>query len=248
MANVVRLWGAVEYNADLRFFDHMYKVAKEVGKNFQHWWTNRISVIVHDYERKELISFSSKRIGFEALNPDDINKSFNNLANIVKGSLSEFDCRKITRMGLKLNIYEDTGLSFDEIRQQLRPICIPNNERLEKLTSTEILDLQLRFDYKWQDKTAMLRIAPMNKEQGLLDIQNVGDITRLFPPIERGDDYPKFLTSIPESFLGFDLDVFTKGDHAPNEWPTFTNDVAPYLVSVFEGLKNIVLERESGKA
>lgn len=247
MADIVRLWGAVEYKADLRFFDHMYRVAKEVGKKFQHWWTNRISVIVHDYEQRELISFSSKRIGFEALNPDDINKSFNSLAAIVKDSLSEFNCREITRMGLKLNIYADTGLSFDEIRQQLHPMCIPKNEQLEKLTSPDILDLQLRFDYKWHGKTAMLRVSPMNREQGLLDIQNVGDVARLFPPIQESDDYPKFISSIPESFLGFDLDIFTKGDHGPNEWPTFTSDVAPYQICVFQSIKNMVLECESGR-
>lgn len=247
MADIIRLWGAVDYKPDLHFFDHMYKVAKDIGKNFQHWWTNRISVVIHDYERRELVSFSSKRVAFEALNPNDINKSFNNLAEIVKSSLSELNCREITRMGLKLNIYTDTGLSFDEIRQQLHPICIPKNEQLEKLTSSEILDLQLRFDYKWRGKTAMLRVSPMNKGQGLLDIQNVGDIARLFPPIEKGDDYPKFLASIPESFLGFDLDVFTQGDYRPNEWPTFTSDVVPHLINVFQGIKNMVLECESGK-
>jgi len=248
MADIVRLWGAINYKADLRFFDNMYKVAKEIGQNFEHWWTDRISVIVHDYERHELIRFSSKQVAFEALNPTDISESFNNLTGTLRRSLSNLNCREVTKMGLKLNIYSNTGLSFDELKQQLRPICVPQNEQLENLTSSEILDFQLKFNYKWNNNTATLRVAPMNKEQGLLDIQNVGEIMRFFPPPHKSDDFSNFCASIPESFLGFDLDVFTQGEHNPNEWPTFASSVVPHLTEVFQGIKNMVLELNNEKS
>jgi hypothetical protein len=246
MADTVRLWGAVEFKPDLNFYHQMYRVAKAVGHDFEHWWTDRLTVVVHDYKRRESLRFNSQRISFEALNSEDIPATFQTLSETLRNALKDLGYRQLRRLGLKLSVYTDLGLSFDEIRAQVSQLCLPPQGELERLTSGKLTDLDLKLHYRWKDNTALLRISPMNKEQGLLDIRGVGDISKLFPDPAKTGDLHEFLASIPDSFLALDVDVFTEKKHSGDEWLDFVSDVVPYLLSVCDTLKDRVLERNRG--
>jgi hypothetical protein len=147
-------------------------------------------------------------------------------------------------MGLKLVVFADIDLTFDNIKEQMRPFCLPKNGSLEKVTSSEITDVAMNFDYVWKDKKVMLRVGPMKTEQGLNNLLNVGDIARLFPPPERKNDFSEFCSIIPEAFLYFDIDVFIDGERGVNVWPGFSEEFIPYSQGVLEGIKKLILECE----
>lgn len=244
LGKVVRLWGAVDYEPDLRFFDKMFSVSSSLRKDFEHWWTDKLSIVFLDYRRRESLGLSSKRVSFEAANPEDLTKSISTLSGHVKRLLDELGCRLAKRMGLKLVVFADIDLTFDDIKEQMRPFCLPENSSLEKVTSSEITDVAMNFDYVWEDKKVMLRVGPMKTEQGLNNLLNVGDITRLFPPPERKNEFPEFCSTIPQAFLYFDIDVFIEGERGVNVWPAFTEEFIPYSQGVFEGIKKLILECE----
>ncbi len=246
MANVERLWGAIDYKANLRFFDGMYKVAHTLAKDFDHWWTDRLTVVVHDFDDRRSIALSSKRATFEALNPNDPVITFKDLASKLRYCIETLEYRSITRMGLKFAAYLDLGLTFEELRDQLRPICLPSAEQLQKIAAdSEARDFQLRFEYIWEGYNAAIRIAPMTKDQILLDLRNIGSVDKLLQPPEKGEDAAAFFAGIKDTLLGFDLDVYAEGERSLSEWTSFSDVVPPYLLKMRDRVKNVVLEKQS---
>jgi len=244
LGKVVRLWGAVDYEPDFRFFDKMFSVSSLLRRDFEHWWTDKLSIVLNDYSRRESLSLSSKRVSFEAANPEDLTNSISTLSGHVRRSLEGLGCRTAKRMGLKVIVFADIDLTFDNIKEQMRPLCLPQNDALERVTSSEITDLAMNFDYVWEGENVMLRVGPMKNEQGLRNLLNVGDVGRLFPPPDQNSKFSEFCSSIPESFLYFDIDVFTKEERGVSTWPTFVQEVGAYCGQVFEGIKKLILECE----
>jgi hypothetical protein len=90
----------------------------------------------------------------------------------------------------------------------------------------------------------MIRSGPMNLEQGQGSLSNLGDISRLFPSPNESEEISKLFSSIPETFLYFDIDVFTDTENNSKQWPVFANEVATYMLSTFNSFKALILECE----
>ena len=239
---IVRFWAAADYDPDLRFFDHLYSAAQRHRSDFEHWWTNRLSVVLHDYKRHELLGITSKRAHCEAANPDDLDSSVRVLAGSIDKILTELNQNIVKRMGLQLIVYADLGLTFEELVSRFRPFCLPENERLEGFTSTKITDIALHFDYELADRSARFRAGPMNKEQGLERLRSVGDHGRLFTPSEQGTGLADFYSQIPETFLYFDLEVYTEQEQGSKQWRTFVQQAFEHGRKAFEGFRAIIME------
>jgi hypothetical protein len=145
-------------------------------------------------------------------------------------------------MGVKLVVYSDLDLKFEEITRQMQVICLPKNDKLESLTSGDVTDVALNFDYLRDGKKVALRVGPMSKEQGISYLKNAGSIDKVFPPPDKSSQFIDFTESIPESFLYFDVDTSTKESHSVDAWIDFANDTIKYELDLFEGLKKLVLE------
>jgi hypothetical protein len=240
-SNITRLWGSVNYKPDIGHFDNMFLAAKEVSHSFEHWWTDKINIILHDFNKRESLTITSKQVGFETIQPDNIKNIIDTYSKDIKALVQKLNNKEVTRFGLRVTAYMDLGLKFEEYKERLRPMCLPYHERLETLTSSRILDLALNFDYDLKDKMVMLRIGPMKKKQGLEHLQIIGDIKRLFP-IDEESGINKIYTSIPNEFLFFDLDVFREDRPKIDDLDVFFNDAWSHIESVQKGIKDIILE------
>jgi hypothetical protein len=242
LGEIVRIWGAVDYKPDLRFIEKIFSVGSSLKDKFGHWWTDRTQVMLYDYDRRECLQISSRRIAFEAVNPDDVVQSINTLSDNIKKALDSMGCRELERMGIKLVVYAPMDLTFENIKDQMRPLCLPNNPSLEEVTSKEITDVAMNFDYQWNKKDVKIRVGPMKTEQGRRMLINMGDIARLFPSPDTSDKFSEFCLSIPSDFLYFDIDIFSETQIETKMWPSFVQEVAPYCPKAFEGIKKLILE------
>ena len=245
LGSIVRCWASAGYEPSLLFYDRLYSVAQQQAHEFRHWWTNKLAVVLHDYERRELLAISPGRCGCEAANPTDLVSRLSRLADIIKKVLGELGQTELHRMGFQLVVYADLGLAFKELMARLRPICLPENERLEALTSCKISDIALNFDYQRDAGTVKLRAGPMNTEQGLERIKNLGEHTRLFETPGAGTGLADFYGQIPRTFLYADIEIFTEGKHRLGEWTTFIENAQAHARSVFKGLRAMVMEEDT---
>ena len=135
---ITRLWVGVDYKPEIGHFNNMFLAAKEVSNSFEHWWTDKFNVILHDYTKKESIRITSKKTTFEAMQPDNIENKIDTFSGYIQAIVKKLNHEKVTRFGLKFIAYINLGLKFNEIKERLRPMCLPSHERLEALTSSTI--------------------------------------------------------------------------------------------------------------
>lgn len=241
LGEIVRMWGAVEYVQELRFFQNMYQAARDFHKaEFEHWTTDRVSVTVHDLTKHISLAFSSKRLVFEAANPENIQAVSDHVRTLIRRALNNLRINHITRRGYKLVVYLDLNLSFEEITARLRPLSIGKQPDLVNLTSDKILDLALRYDYEWEGNTAQLRVGPMNKEQGMQMLGDTGRIRLLFNNPMKDPAFSSFCAKVPDKFLYFDLDVFSSAEVPADAWTVFQKEAYSHVQSVFLGLAAMI--------
>ncbi len=240
-STITRLWGGVSYKPNIDHFNNMFLAAKEVSNSFEHWWTDRINIILHDYTKKESITITSKKISIETIQPDNIENKIDAFSGYLKAIVKKLNHEEAIRLGLKVTAYINLGLKFDEIKERLRPMCLPSHERLEALTSSTILDVALHYDYGLEDKKVMLRIGPMKKKQGLDNLNTTGDITKLFPS-NKESEISKIYSNVPDEFLFFDLDISKDGESKIDDLDVFVKDAWSHIERVQKGMVDIILE------
>jgi len=243
LGNIVRLWGAVNFEPDFTAIQRLYDAAKPLKKDFQHWQTKGSTFTFYENEGKhEFINVTVKRIGFEVVNPGDISKDLERMAKACKILAEGLGCKVFNRMGVKLLVYADLDLTFEDLKRQVQTICLPKNELLEKLTSPDVIDVALNFDYQRDGKKVALRVGPMGREQGVGILKTVGSIEQVFQPLDQSRQFIDVVESIPESFLYFDVDAYIEEDNSLGSWVTFATETIQYELELFDGLKKLVLE------
>ncbi len=242
LGNILRFWGAADYEADLRFYDHMYPAAHRVKRESDHWRTDRLSVGLHDNLAHTLLTIGHTRVGFEAAPPPEFRREVDRMALRVREAVQGLGTKHLTRVGLKAVVYADIGLSFEKLLEGFRPLSIPVSGRLAQLTSEKVTDLALVVNYDIEDLSVMFRAGPMERTQGLNLLDQTGDIETLFKALSENDEIAKFYSEVPDVFVYLEADIFQKRKLPLDAWTSFVDRAADYSVELFEGLKSILLE------
>jgi hypothetical protein len=271
---ITRVWCAVDFKADLRIFDKLYVAANHIKKSFPHWQTDRFSVTLVNKDKHQNIQITANRIAFEAAMVTDLPGVVNAFSSHLRNVIQELGRPQLTRLGIKVITYCDLELKFEELKDQIRSLCIPEKGTFEKIIpSSELLDLALVTDYKWDsNKKAMFRAGPMKSKQGKKTLSGIGNLSDLFPASEKSSDLFQLYQSVPEAFLYLDLDVFMDSN-APDdpsestgiietmdipesekpkgvpfeEWTEFSLKAVEHISTVFKNTKNFVLEKDNDK-
>ena len=241
--NIVRLWGAVNFAPNFTIIPLLNNAAGSLRENFQHWRTDGTTITLFDNEEKhEFIHVSTQRIGFQVVNPGDVVNDLERMAKSCKTLAQKLGRKVFKRMGVKLIIYADFDLTFEYLRRQVQTLCLPRNERLENLTSADVIDVALNFDYRRDSKNVELRVGPMKKEQGVSLLRTMGNMQQVFQPPDQSRQFIDLIESVPESFLYFDADAYVKEDHSVDSWVAFATETIQHELELFDGLKKLVLE------
>lgn len=243
LGNIVRLWGAVNFEPDFTIMPRLSGAAESLRKDFQHWLTDGVTFTLFENEEKhEFIHVTVKRIGFEVFNPEDVVNDLARMAQACKTLAQGLGRKVFNRMGVKLVIYADLNLDFDNLKRQVQSTCLSMSTELENLTSTDIIDVALNFDYRRDSKKVELRVGPMKKEQGVSYLRKVGNLQQVFQPPDQSRQFIDLVESVPESFLYFDADAHVEEGHGVDSWVAFATETIQYELELFDGLKKLVLE------
>jgi hypothetical protein len=245
LGSLVRFWGAIDREPDLRFFDQMYATVHRHREEGENWEANGVSVRLLNTKSHSLLTVGHKRVSYEAINPVDLDKDVDHMAARLYSMVAPLAFGPLSRFGFKLVVYVDMGLSFEAMVDALRGLCLPQNPRFYELTSKTVTDLALAVDYDTPDFKAMFRAGPMVREQGLQSLASVGEHSRLFEPLQEGDSLPMLYRNIPEEFLFLDVDIFKTGDLPVETWTTFVSAAKQHALTAFQGIREMLEEATS---
>jgi len=243
LGTIVRMWGAVNFEPDFMVVPRLYEAAKLFKTDFKHWQVDGTTFTFFERDdRHEVMHATVKQIGFEVTNPDNPQEHFMRMANMVRVFAHELGCSMLTRMGVKIVVYADLDLPFTELCGQVQSLCLPENDRLRELTSPDITDVAMNFDYCRDGKTVALRVGPMKKAQGVSLLHKVGGIERLYPPSDDSSQWLSLVDGIPDSFLYFDADTYLEDSSELQSWSHFAEEAINNEVQLYKGIKDLVLE------
>lgn len=263
--NIARLWTAIAYKPSLRFFNQFLDIADRHIRSpdpeapekapppgyFEHWTVkDKASIELREPKRHEVIQISDRKTVIEkstfaesSLELDDISRSISSLSNTIRAIVNELKHSDIIRMGVKLTLYTELEMTFDEILERFRKIGLVNNEKLIDIISDDIVDIGLHIDYKYKGNTAMLRAGPMSHDEGTGALYNIGTIKSLCEDPGVSDDLYKFTEAIPEAFLYFGEDIFKKSDALDiQEYASFVKEGLDHIINTYNGFVDILLE------
>lgn len=243
LGNIVRLWGSINFKSSLKNFEKIFSIASSFESDFNHWWTDHRSAILHDTDKNhESLMISHNRVGFETINPDSIEQSLHKLSNLTSKAVKKIGDNTITRMGVKVVVYADLDLAFEEIRNQMQHICYSKKSISKLLGPNDIYDLGISIYYNFNKMKVMLSTGPMESKQGLLRLTEEGTVDKLFPPVSKSEAISELYKSIPDSFLYFDLDIFEEDDLDLKNWLSFTEKSIGHFKEKYDCFKKLILE------
>ena len=80
----------------------------------------------------------------------------------------------------------------------------------------------------------------MQRQQGLDQLEQIGNHSQLFEATRKSDALSKLYASVPDSFLYFDLDVFTEKERPVPAWGHFCDQALEHILRAFRQLKDII--------
>lgn len=257
---ILRYWGAVDYKASLKFYDHVYKTGYKLhgtsDSKFPHWKTDGINLAMTDPVHHDKMTLTCRRVSFEGLTTGNAaENSFDapvgRLIHILDKTIAEIVKTDAIRMGIKFVAFVDLDMPFDDLITQLKPHCTPDADIVIRLGSGEISDVALNYDYKRESGSAMLRVGPMTADEGRASLANVGNIKEFIAePEEVERELASLYASLPKAFLMFDLDIFQKNeddDENPtftaSDWPHFADEAMKHASDVLQGVIDVVMEK-----
>ncbi len=180
---------------------------------------------------------------FEAAFSGEVSiENIRQLIGFTDDAIGYLHVTSIKRRGLKVSIYSDLALTFEELRDQLKPLCLPVNGLIEELTGGEVEDLALHVDYSRDGTSNFLRVGPMKDSQGRRLLLSTGTIDELFDLSVDNNELGVYMGNVPAVFFYYDNDVHSTKDTSTDSWRSFANDAFKHSVDVFYKLKARIME------
>lgn len=193
----------IRYTPSLSFYDSLYK-NEELFKQFPHWQTDRLKVVLADFSKKHSLTISHDNITFES---DKYKREeLDGVVDLISKQVNSFTTPdKIKRLGKRDFCLTPVKISFDELVEILNLKLFTKS--FVDLSGKEPKDFQLTIQSKFEDLNYRMVIGPIRdfevprfirfNTENHIDINSNSKYSEL---AELTENYPK-------TALFFDIDV-----------------------------------------
>lgn len=226
------------YKPELIYHDKLFSI-HEVIDTYPHWFTDKISVVLRDFNRQCSLSVSSKSFSF-----DQDSDSLENEEMEIVASLSKipnfFGIPSFNRLGLRRHYLIHVSMSFDELVQVLSLKLFTQEKAFKKVMPNTLKDFHYRADFTEKDFQLNLMTGPIKRDE----IQRWINFTKEhhLDPEKNGEDYLQYISKYPDVAVYIDIDVSRSGDDISiDEALPFYFDARKRINETVEGLKDYFL-------
>ncbi len=216
----------------LSFHNFILPAALEI-KGYPQWRTDRLTVNLHDYDKRCSLNIESRSFGFDQDSDDSENekKRIQQALEILPKSMN---IPFFLRLGYRRYYLIPVSMSFKELGSILSLKLFSQNDQLKKILPSQLDDLSYRVDYS--DKTVKYHIylGPVRKEE-IPKWINFSQNDHLDPKT-RLEDYTKVKEEYPEVAVFIDIDIYRNGDEIP------LNESLPFYEEAQTEIENMVMD------
>lgn len=196
----------IQYKPELQFYNVLFS-QKELFDEFHHWQTDKLKIVLKDYDLMHSINIEHNKTTYELDNyQKDIELKF---INLIKDNIQSYvNDSKFTRLGIRRIYLLPVKFEHETLSELISIKCFSDNFLTE--IDSFPTDNAITVHFKEHDSVGILTFGPIKKDE-IPQLLKLNINNHIDPDsIDKFGKIDKILNSYPNVSLYFDYDVSIK--------------------------------------
>lgn len=194
----------VRYQPRLKFYN-LFMSAAEQFTQYPHWETNRLAVVLRDYETHCSLYLGHDKCVYEQDSADE-KMDERNIKDAIDKLRPALDVGELLRFGYRRLYLVPLTMSFDSLVTVLNVKLFSQDEKLKKIMPAQVRDLMYRTDLEDESFKYHLLLGPLKKAEVPKHL-NYNKKNHLAPE-KVEEDFRDICLGYPEVSLLIDIDIY----------------------------------------
>lgn len=194
----------LSYKPHLRFYNVLMSAAEKLNV-FEDWETNRLFVLLRDFDNHCSVAIRHDSIAYEQ-DSDKLNMEEDRIQLILRELPNALEIQSFIRLGYRRKYLIPLTMSFESLVNIFNVKLFSQSEKLRDILPSKISDLIYRADYIEEPYQFHLTLGPVRKREIPQYIQY--NLENHLRPQELQEKYQDIIKNYPEIALFIDIDFY----------------------------------------
>lgn len=228
----------VRYKAELKFYDLLLPAAQQL-KEYPDWETNRLRIILKDFDKHCNLAISHNSFSYEQ-DSNDINLETNYISRALEILPTALEINAFTRLGYRRRYLVPVDFSYESLVTVLNVKLFSQNNNLIKSMPKNVKNLAYIIDSEEENYKYHFLIGPVTKQESQSFIGFNRE--RNLNPANREERNSEIIQTYPNVAIFIDIDMYHEGetfqvkerfkfvDNARNKVHNLAEELTKYLL------------------
>ena len=197
----------VRYKPSLKFYELLMPAAQRMTE-YPHWQTDRLSVVLWDFEKQCSLSIRHNAFGYEQdVSDEEMEKQY------IQHALAELsqalEIKDFIRLGFRRNYLINVDVPFESLVTILSVKLLSQDEQLRRIMPQTVDDIMYRVNSTEEPYRFHFTIGPVRKQE--IPRHLVYNQAHHLNPETADEDYRAIIAKYPEVAVFIDIDMYQLG-------------------------------------
>jgi hypothetical protein len=228
------------YKPALKFYELLFPAVQKFDA-YPHWETNRLYVVLHDYEKRCSLTIRHTDFAYEQ-DYGEVDNQRDNIKEALEELPVSLDITSYTRIGFRRQYLIPVRMTFEELTAILSVKFMSQDEHLVNILSASVDDLTYVVVTSEDGVKSRIRIGPAKKEE----IPKLVEINQKYhlDPENRERSYVEIVEKYPNIAIFVDIDVYRQDEEISTaEAPPFLDKARDKSEQMVLALQDYILNK-----
>ena len=198
----------LRYKPTLKFYELFMPAAQRMPE-YPHWQTDRLSVVLRDFEKHCSLSIRHNVLVYEQDASDGkMEKQY--IQHLLAELPRALEIKHYGRLGLRQNYLVAVNMTFESLVKILSVKLLSQDEQLRDIMPQTVEDIMYRVDSAEKPYQFHFTIGPVRKQE--IPRYLVYNREHHLNPETAGEDYQAIIAKYPEVSVFMDIDMYQPGE------------------------------------
>lgn len=192
------------YKPSLNFYDLLMLAAQRMTE-YPYWQTNRLSVVLRDFDKHCSLVIGHNAFGYEQDSTDEAMEE-----QYIQHALDELpkvlEIENFIRLGFRHNYLVRVDMPFESLVTILSVKLLSQDEQLRRIMPEKVEDMMYRVDSSEEPYRFHFTIGPVRKPE--IPRHLVYNQAHHLPPETASEEYQAIVAEYPQVAMFMDIDIY----------------------------------------
>jgi len=194
----------IRYNPELKFYGLLMTAAQQLSK-YPHWRTNRLSVILRDYDKHCSLAIRHDNVTYEQ-DSSDIEMEMKYIQQALEKLPSALQVKFLNRVGYRRKYLITVKSPFESLVSILYVKLFSQDEKIRSIMPSKVEDIMYRIDFKEEPYQYRVTVGPVRKREVPRYIEY--NLENHLDPMTREKEYQEIKEKYPDVAIFIDIDLY----------------------------------------